>query len=69
MRWLTTAEVAEAIQETSGNVSRRCARGDIRATKLGGSWRITEQDLVAFMSVNNDDRTDRVQSTVAKRTA
>lgn len=68
MKWLTTAEVGEAIRETSENVSRRCATGQIRAKKLGGEWRIQEDDLVLFMAVNNTPA-PRVRSTAGRRSA
>ncbi len=68
-RWLTAAEVAEAIQETPENVGRRCAAGQIRARKLGGEWRILEQDLIAFMEADNGKQSPRtrIRSTASRR--
>lgn len=68
MKWLTTREVGELIQETPENVSRRCHAGQIKATRLGGSWRIREEDLVLFMTVNNTPA-PRVRSTATRRRA
>lgn len=68
MKWLTTTEVGEAIRETSENVSRRCAAGQIRAKKLGGEWRIREEDLVVFMTASNTPA-PRVRSTAGRRSA
>lgn len=66
MKWLTTAEVGEVIRETSENISRRCAAGQIRAKKLGGEWRIKEEDLVLFMAASNTPA-PRVRSTAGRR--
>lgn len=66
MKWLTTAEVGLAIRESSENVSRRCAAGQIRAKKLGGEWRIKEDDLTLFMSASNTPA-PRVRSTAGRR--
>lgn len=49
MMYLTTGEVAEIIRETEENVRRRCASGQIKAKRLGGSWRVSEDDLAIFM--------------------
>jgi len=48
--YLTVPEVAERIRESQDTVRRRCLAGQIRATKLGNSWRIAESDLALFMS-------------------
>lgn len=50
MKYLTTSEVAATIRETENSVRRRCASGQIRAKKLGDTWRVEESDLVEFMS-------------------
>jgi excisionase family DNA binding protein len=51
MKFLTVHEVAEIIRESEENVRRRCASGQIRAKKLGSSWRIEEEDVRVFMNV------------------
>lgn len=51
--YLTTADVAEQIGETVDSVERRCARGQIAATKLGNRWRIHPDAVDAFMRPNN----------------
>lgn len=68
MKWLTTKQVGELISETPENVSRRCHAGQIRATRLGGQWRIREEDLVLFMSVQETPSV-RVRSTAGRRRA
>jgi excisionase family DNA binding protein len=68
MKWLTTREVGELIHETPENVSRRCNAGQIRAKRLGGSWRIAEDDLVQFMAASNSPA-PRVRSTAGRRSA
>lgn len=68
MKWLTTREVGELIHETSENVSRRCHAGQIKAKRLGGSWRIREEDLVVFMTASNTPA-PRVRSTAGKKRA
>lgn len=50
MRYLTTVEVAEIIQETPDQVRRRCATKQLKAKRLGNSWRISEDDLAEFMA-------------------
>lgn len=50
MTWLTTAEVAVVIRETRANVSRRCKRGEIEATRVGRNWRISQAALDAFLA-------------------
>lgn len=49
MKYLTAEEVAEITRETPENARRRCASGQIRAKRLGGQWRISEDDLALFM--------------------
>lgn len=68
MRWLTTAEVGQMIQETAINVSRRCSAGQIRATKLGHEWRISEDAVTEFMA-KRVAKSPRVRSTVSNRRA
>ena len=66
-RYLTTAEVGDIIQETSENVSRRCAAGQIPATKLGNQWRISEADFEKWMQPSNVKTSPRVRSTLSRR--
>lgn len=68
MKWLTTREVGALIHETPENVSRRCHAGQIKAKRLGGSWRVLEDDLVVFMSATNTPA-PRVRSTAGRRSA
>lgn len=50
MNYYTTAEAGLIIKESADQVRRRCAKGQIRAKRLGNSWRISEDDLTEFMS-------------------
>lgn len=49
MKYLTIDEVAAITRETPENTRRRCASGQIRAKRLGGHWRVSEDDLAIFM--------------------
>jgi excisionase family DNA binding protein len=49
LKYLTISEVAAVTRETEENTRRRCASGQIRAKRLGGQWRVNEDDLVLFM--------------------
>lgn len=66
-RYLTTTEVGDVIRETSENVSRRCAAGQIPATKVGNQWRIAEDDFEKWMQPTNIKSSPRVRSTVGRR--
>lgn len=46
---LTSAEAGEILRATPRQVTILCARGDLRATKLGGEWRIAEEDVRDFV--------------------
>lgn len=50
MTYLKTAEVAVILRETRANVSRRCKRGEIEATRVGRNWRISQAALDAFLA-------------------
>lgn len=67
MKYLTTAEVAEIIRETPENVARRCARGQLAATRVGGQWRISEEAVAEFMKPNNTLPSPRKRSTAGRR--
>lgn len=64
---MTTAEVAEVLRETSENVARRCASGQLRATRISGEWRINEVDLAEFIEPTNIRRAPRVRSSATRR--
>lgn len=49
-QYLTTDEAAAVIRMSEDYVARKCASGEIRAKKLGRTWRITPAALEAFMS-------------------
>lgn len=50
--WMLTEEVAAEIRETPQTVAEKCARGEIKATRLGRGWRIKRDDLDAYMESN-----------------
>ena len=50
MRYYTTKEAGLIIQESADQVRRRCATKQIRAKRLGNSWRISEDALTEFMA-------------------
>lgn len=64
---LTTAEVAEILRERPENVARRCAAGQIRAVRIGGEWRISEDDLATFIAPTTKAKSPRVRSTAGRR--
>lgn len=66
-RYRTTAELAEVLGETSENISRRCAAGQIPATKVGNKWRIAEDDFEKWMKPTNIKTSPRVRSTLSRR--
>jgi excisionase family DNA binding protein len=57
---MLTDEVAAEIRETPQTVADKCARGEIKATRLGRGWRIRREDLDAYME-------SRVPATTAHR--
>lgn len=61
-RYLTIAEVAAITRETEDTTRRRCAAGQIKATKLGNTWRISESEVALFMApgTRGTTRTNRL---------
>lgn len=47
--YLTIAEAAEEIREKPDTLRRRCKTGQLKAIKLGKSWRIPREELDRFM--------------------
>ncbi|MBS3780213.1 MAG: helix-turn-helix domain-containing protein [Desulfovermiculus sp.] len=47
-KWLTAEEVANQCQVSTLTVRRWINAGDLRAAKLGKSWRVKPEDLDAF---------------------
>lgn len=66
-KYRTTAEIAEFLGETSENISRRCAAGQIPATKVGNKWRVAEEDFEKWMQPSNVKTSPRVRSTLSRR--
>ena len=48
-RFLTVAEVADLLRVSSMTVYRLIEAGDLRALRVGKSFRIEEEDLEAFL--------------------
>jgi excisionase family DNA binding protein len=48
-RFLTVAEVADLLRVSSMTVYRLIEAGDLRALRVGKSFRINEDDLEAFL--------------------
>lgn len=48
--FLTTEEAAALIKMQPDYVARQCKAGQIKAKKLGTTWRIRRADLDAFMA-------------------
>ncbi len=49
-KYLTTSDVAEMLQVTPETVWNWIRAGKLRAIKIGRGWRITEEDLKAFLA-------------------
>lgn len=49
---LTVPEVAERLAKSVDWTYRLCGRGDITVTRIGGSIRVTEESLAAFIAKN-----------------
>lgn len=64
---MTTAEVAEVLRETPENVARRCASGQLPATRISGEWRIHDTDLAEFIAPSNVRVAPRVRSSATRR--
>lgn len=52
-RVYTTAEAAEILRESVLTTMRKCARGEIAATKTGRAWRITESAINDYLKPTN----------------
>jgi excisionase family DNA binding protein len=49
-RFLTVAEVADMLRVSSMTVYRLIKAGDLRAVRVGKSYRLREEDIDAFLS-------------------
>jgi excisionase family DNA binding protein len=52
---LTAEQVAERTQLCPATIRRLCARGQLRATKLAGKWRIAETDYVRWLEAGEPE--------------
>lgn len=48
--YLTTDEVAQIIRMDRDYVARQCNAGNLKAKRLGKTWRIHRDDLALFMA-------------------
>jgi excisionase family DNA binding protein len=67
--YLTIAEVADEIREKPDTVRRRCKTGQIKAIKLGKSWRIPREELDRFMRPGSTKPSPRDRLTERQRQA
>jgi excisionase family DNA binding protein len=54
-RVLTPQQVAERLQVTVQTVVRWLRKGQLKGSKLGRLWRITEEDVDAFLQERRKD--------------
>lgn len=52
--WLTAEEIAKELQVTGETVRAWCRAGQLRATRVGGRWRIKRSDLDEFLKPNKE---------------
>lgn len=48
--FLTPEQVAEKLQVTTRSVYNWLRSGKLKGLRAGGSWRVTEDDLMAFLT-------------------
>ena len=65
--YLTTEEVAAVLRVTPQWVQQQCKAGNLRATKLGTTWRIAEDALAAFMAGPVEPARTRLSARQARR--
>lgn len=65
--YLTTRGAGDIIQMSEDYVARQCEQGNIVATKLGNTWRITREALDAFMAPSTSVPPARVGRTARQR--
>lgn len=68
MQVYTIPEAAKLLKAAPITVKRLLLRGDLNGFKLGTHWRITDQDLVAFIEANRPQR-KKGKTTDAESTA
>ena len=54
-RFLTPAEVAEQLRVSSMTVYRLIKSGELRAARIGKSYRISEEDVDAYLQARFSD--------------
>ena len=65
MQVYTIPEAAKFLKAAPITVKRLLLRGDLNGFKVGTHWRITDQDLVAFIEANRPKHRGREQTETA----
>lgn len=52
VEYLTVQEVADRLRVSRQAVSQWCRTGELKAIRAGRSWRITTEDLAAYVTRN-----------------
>ena len=55
---LTPVEVAEMLQVKKNTVYEMIKRGDLKATKMGKQFRITEKDVYEYLGIIKPEEAD-----------
>jgi len=52
IKFYTIREVADALRVSQKSIRRKIESGEMKAHKLGRLWRISEQDLRAYLALH-----------------
>ena len=53
--FLTPQEIARYLRVSQLAIQKWCRDGKLKATRVGGLWRIRREDLDEFLTTNHDD--------------
>ena len=53
---LTVTEVAEYLKLSDKTIRRMISTGQLKASKVGGSWRIKEADIEKFLDIHSNGK-------------
>lgn len=56
---LSVSEVAERLSISSNRAYLLVTDGDLKASKIGGQWRIKPEDLEAYIAANSNQPADK----------
>ncbi|MGZ3701169.1 MAG: helix-turn-helix domain-containing protein [Bdellovibrionota bacterium] len=62
LRFFTSAEVAGLLKMNSQVITRKLQSGDIEGYKIGKDWRVSEEQLMAFLEKNSNRRAPAAQN-------